>query len=268
MFAKLLKYEWNSVKGLLLPLSLAALGLGALGGLMMWLLQTTSENAESDRVFLPLAFFGLVLVGIIIGLVAYAVAVWILLLYRFYKRHFSQEGYLTFTLPATTHQILLSSITNIVLWSLICIVTLTVAGGMILLPVIHLNQDAIVDRQTMQTFLEEFSHMYPKGYGAAYLFSVAASAVSALMLPLLCITVGSIVAKKHKLLASFGVYYGINVLISTVSGVLTAAGTIFSSDNNRILLMATVLPAVIQLCIGIGSYCIMHMLADKNLNLP
>ena len=52
------------------------------------------------------------------GIVAIAVccaASLFFMIYRFYKRCFTDEGYLTFTLPVTNHQILLSSIINCII---------------------------------------------------------------------------------------------------------------------------------------------------------
>ena len=128
MFTKLLKYEFRAQRKLLSILSLSALGAGIIGGLMMWLITGSdviygSFTTENDfAAAMLISFSTTLMLGAIFAIIAYIVAVYILLLYRFYKHHFSDEGYLTFTLPATTHQILLSSILNIIIWSFICIV--------------------------------------------------------------------------------------------------------------------------------------------------
>lgn len=272
MFAKLLKYEFKSQRGLFTILSLAALGAGLLGGLMMWLMVHNIENTTDEAAStMGAAFSGLMLMGVMLALAAYGIAVWILLLYRFYKHHFTSEGYLTFTLPATTHQILLSSILNILIWVLISGIVILVAGGMTFAPMIHkamTELDAVLPM--VEQGIEESLALY--GYDNILLpiFTAISSGAYALILPLLCIVIGSLVAKKHKLLASFGIYYGISMAISILTGMLNVVVTFadMSVGGDGLYTFSVLMPAIVELCIAIGGYCIMHQLVEKKLNLP
>ena len=58
------------------------------------------------------------------------------------------------------------------------------------------------------------------------LMYVCASAASVGLIQL-CITIGSVVAKKQKLLASIGIYYAVNIGTSTVSQIAVNIGVIF-----------------------------------------
>ena len=82
---------------------------------------------------------------------------------------------------------------------------------------------------------------------------------------MLSVTVGSVIAKKHKVLAAVGTYYAIQVAMSiaealTMTSVvmLDGVGYAFNVFSASLLLM---------LAVTVGGYFLMHYLADKKLNL-
>ena len=52
----------------------------------------------------------------------------IIIIRRFYKNVFGREGYLTWTLPVTPHQILLSKLLSAFVWTLLCMLTMFISG--------------------------------------------------------------------------------------------------------------------------------------------
>ena len=280
MFTKLLKYEFRAQRKLLSILSLSALGAGIIGGLMMWLITGSdviygSFTTENDfAAAMLISFSTTLMLGAIFAIIAYIVAVYILLLYRFYKHHFSDEGYLTFTLPATTHQILLSSILNIIIWSFICIVVAILAYIMLFAPIIHMAMQEI---QQMQGFMPDISYNIFPDLGAGQLvlgiFYMIATSLYSLILPLLSITLGALVAKKHKILASFGIYYGLSAVLSVITGIIqifsVVSDVVVSAESNSLYLtFSYLIPSLLYLGIGIGGYFLMHRLVSRKLNLP
>lgn len=265
MFAKLLKHEFKSVSQPLTIASIAALLAGALGGFLFWAIYdgTLMENHEVLFTVMVILFG-----GVIIALVAYGIGTEILLLYRFYKSKFSDEGYLTFTTPASTHQILLSSILNIFLWMLICIVVLFIAFCFILIPILI---KVPWDPEVFNEVRESFRMLgYETNFAILYIVSMIGNIAYSLVLPLLSITIGALVAKKHKLLCAFGVGYGINMAVGTLSSVLASSIYILalsgSADLDFMLNMYWMYP-VLMLTIGIVGYFVMHYLIDKKLNI-
>ena len=276
MFSKLLKHEFKQQGGLLTILSCAALGAGLLGGVAVWLLmRTIAERPDSEAAAIGAIFAMLFAMGMMFVVIAYSVGMVILLVYRFYKRHFSDEGYLTFTLPATTHQILLSSIAHIAIWSLITVIVAAIAFVSIFFQMMNVAFTAAelpVD-YIWQEIRMAFESQFGVGHLILQVISVIATAVYSLILPLLAITIGSVAVKKYKLLASFGIYYGINMLLSMGTNLLsfaTAVGDIFAYEATGRLSMYFTLSvnSLLYLGIGIGGYFIMHALVDKKLNLP
>ena len=87
-------------------------------------------------------------------------------------------------------------------------------------------------------------------------------ALSELIVMMLAVTIGALVAKKHKILAAVGVYYGISILQSFA---LTFAN-LSVVDKQTVLGLFSV-TSLTSLVIGIGGYFLMHYLTDKKLNL-
>ena len=105
---------------------------------------------------------------------------------------------------------------------------------------------------------------------------IISAGVYSLILPLMSITIGAQVAKKHKLLAAFGIGYGLSTVISLISTLLRFSSLIVDSATSGISrlsdslysIFSMLIPSLLYLGIGIGGYFIMHHLIDKKLNLP
>lgn len=104
MFAKLLKMEFRSTWNVLGILCMSLVGAGLLGGVAIRYLVGASAPKEWLEVLCTLAITAAVLFFVVCGVAALIVQI-----VRFYRSRFTDEGYLTFTLPVTTHQVLLSS---------------------------------------------------------------------------------------------------------------------------------------------------------------
>ncbi len=273
MFAKLLKHYLKEQRGLMLMLSGAALAIGLLGGALSHYLISAIQNgglAEHNATLEGTLM--LILMGMYFALYAYMIGVFIYQLYCFYRRHFTDEGYLTFTLPVTTHQLLLSSICNVAIWLTVSGLVMMLSWSMIYLPLIKLS-DPSVDIQTLfsmmnsQGLREVMNEMGFNGFLVALL--IISALLSGLILPLASITIGSLVAKKHKLLASFGIYYGINFGISTLQGILSVVSIVGDVIRDDVPSFGSMFlsMSVVFLIIAAGGYFLMHHLMKKKLNL-
>ena len=276
MFAKLLKHEFFSVRKILTGLCIAAIIAGLLGGLIMWNMTQQLNGAEldSEKTAMLTIISMLVFMGIYVSLFAFLISSFIILYLRFYRSKFTDEGYLTFTLPATTHQILLSSILNQLIWGTIIYIVFLISAALMFLPMFLL----IGQEANLALLFQELGEIYSlMGFNAntlaAQIFTWISGIAYGLILPIASITIGSLVAKKHKILASIGIGYGINMALSFLTGILTVTTTfidiIFSNGNpvslfNEIMLI----PSLIQLVIAIAGYFVTHYLIEKHLNLP
>lgn len=272
MFAKLLKHEWKACAGLLSVLSLAVLGVGILLAVLLRVI-TVWESKIPSGMWEPI---WVLIGGAALAIIAYVIGSQLILLIRFYKNKFTDEGYLTFTLPVTSHQILLSSLLNFLIWTLI---TTAVAAGTVLMA---LSVGTVFNRELWDSgILYLLRQMYTVENGVSYgilsVVSIVISGVSGVMVMVTAITLGAVVAKKHKVLAAFGFYYAIKMGISILSSGISIASLVFMLHNagfgtdGQILAQMnfiTVCEMALNLAIMIAGYFVSNWLIKRKLNLP
>ena len=277
MFTKLLKHEWQATKGILALLCVIILISGlAIGGVMHHVVtagedivvidETTVSSETAMSNFEEVMCVLLIMAGV--GAVAICSAGSLFfLVYRFYKRCFTDEGYLTFTLPVTSHQILLSSFLNTIIGELIMLAAVCLSVAIAVLLFLTAFPENLIWADVSVGLKEAFSQMWAS---LAEHIDVLASmtvtgiigALSELIVLMLAVTIGAMIAKKNKILAAVGVYYGISILQSFA---LTFAN-LSVVDKQTVLGLFSV-TSLTSLVIGIGGYFLMHYLTDKKLNL-
>lgn len=281
MFAKLLKHEWRATRGVIFLLCviilIAGLTIGGVANYMSHMYQNGpivvlneeelamyAEPAMSE--FAEVVCVLLMVAGVMAVAVCGAASVFVVI-WRFYKSRFTDEGYLTFTLPVNNHQLLLSSILNSIFGVLVVVAACFLAVGIAFaLVFLAFPQDFVwadvwvswesVRQQLWESFLKNAEQF------ALAAFSGITGGISQLLSLMLAVTIGSLMAKKHKLFAAVGVYYGIGLVESFLYSAvfLTAA-----AEPNPNLLLG--LPGVIALALAAGSYFLMHYLISRKLNL-
>lgn len=285
MFSRLLKHEWKANSGLLGLLSLAAAGIGVLATVVLRILVKTAgslwwelENGLGPVLVVALGMF---LFFAVVALSVYAIAVQVILLYRFYKNKYTDEGYLTFTLPVKPTQIFWSSFLNMLIWLVISV--LVVFGVVFLAVLFGTAEDGLVNTDVfdaMKDLLEFFrvidwQMLLQEQYSIPYLIVLGLTFLVtpfyALILPMACITAGAVLAKKHKILASFGVYYGVNFMVGIITSVVSVVPTLLimnRGDTEALYLVSMAIQLVISLALTIGAYCFTIHTMKKKLNLP
>jgi hypothetical protein len=271
MFAKLLKHEWRDSSRILTIFSLAALGAGAAAGFILrFLNENASRLAQDPESGWVSAVLVIVMVFVVFGLLAYALGSRILLLYRFYKSKFTDEGYLAFTLPVKSRQIFLASLVNQLIWGLISGLVLIFALGLMFL-ICAVGQE-IPLREMAQEIREGFSMSdFPKDYMAVTVLAGLVGGVAGYVTSLTCVVIGAVIAKRHKILAAFGTYY----VLSMVTGVLSSAATsvLTRSVVSSALLEETMVTAQWinmggQVALALAGFFLSTYLMEKKLNLP
>ena len=127
MFAKLLKHEWRSTREMLGILCLISLGASLLGGLTMcYLFYVSSHDGGGSEALKILSV--LFMIAAMIALAVVGAAAVLVYMGRFYKSRFTDEGYLTFTLPVNTHQNLLASLVNTAIGMVLITLVICLSG--------------------------------------------------------------------------------------------------------------------------------------------
>ena len=271
MFAKLLKHEWRDSSRILTIFSLAALGAGAAAGFILrFLNENASRLAQDPESGWVSAVLVIVMVFVVFGLMAYVLGSRILLLYRFYKSKFTDEGYLAFTLPVRSRQIFLASLVNQLIWGLISGLVLFLAVAMMFL--IFAAGQEFTMQQVTEGIKEGFSASdFAGDYAAVTLLSGLVGGVASYVTSLTCVVIGAVIAKRHKILAAFGTYY----VLSMVTGVLSSAATsvLTRSVVSSALLEETMVTAQWinmggQVALALAGFFLSTYLMEKKLNLP
>ena len=267
MLAKLLKNELRSTSRILGLLSLGALAVGGMGGLMLrYIVSYVDTGKEGALVILV----SMMLMFVFLALICYSFGGRIYLYYQFYRRKYTDEGYLTFTLPAHSWQIFFSSLLNILLWSVV--IGLVLILSLVLIFLIGLiNSEFFRDMRQAMTQMEdffqyEFYGSIPKFNTPLMLISGVLDSISSDIVVMTCITLGAIVAKKRKLLGSVGVYFGYSMLSNSITSTfmnLYLSGNTEVNINNYYIFMI-----IYTLIIAVGGSFLSCWIMKRKLNLP
>ena len=284
MFRKLLKYEWQANAKLFGILSAAALGVALLGGVVLRVALNIGIHSENVMVTTLVLPGMMLLVGFCaLAVVGYAAAVEIINLVRFYKNKFTDEGYLTFTLPVQAKDLYLSSFVNILVWMLISLVVVLACYALGLWIglgelVLELTDNYTI-KMLMEALLETISGLRNEmatmpGYGLSQVLSVIVALLSPLYIitvMLGCLTAGSVLAKKHKILAAICLYYATSmvtsIVTSTLSGVLSL--TMIRVENLYVSAnIVTTVELILMVGVIVGGYFLSTHFMKNKLNLP
>lgn len=279
MFGRLLKHEFRASSGIMLLLSGIMLGIGAAAGLAVKFMNYFASNS-TDSLALTMLFLASILFVIFsfIALIAYSIGTWIVLLIRFYQNKFTDEGYLTFTLPVSSHQILLSSYLNIAIWTVVATLVAQLSVGLAIL--IGASATELFSPEALKKILsalgtipDYYLEIIDGDVAVAILsvLNVLITAMGQLMMILMSITLGAVLAKKYKILAAIGFYYVGNMAISIITGVYTFVVTfagVFTDSVNTYSLYILVPTLILRTAVLIISYIVTIHFMSKKLNLP
>ena len=114
MFGKLLKHEWIVARKLVGTICMAVFAAGILSG---GVLRYMAWSAAIGSAFM-VTLYTIVLTLSLLVILGSCFGTKYLMIYRFFKSRFGDEGHLTFTLPVTRSQLLLSKTLNACIWLL------------------------------------------------------------------------------------------------------------------------------------------------------
>ena len=151
-----------------------------------------------------------VLIGV--AVMASALVTLLLICNHFYRSFLGDEGYLTFTLPVPTSKLIWSKLLTGMLWTLINGVVIMVT--LLIFSVFGTTTNSIANVEVLQAFRMFFTDVLPE---AAKYINMPIAVIEVVVVGILglasqmleiyfAIVVGGQVAKKHRILASIGMY--------------------------------------------------------------
>ena len=232
------------------------------------------------------AFFGslvimLSYIGLLFLIAAASIATEIMIYWRFYKHLYTDEGYLTFTLPASRKHILRSKTINAMVWEILLLAVIFIGFLFLLLIAPSMKDGGFGINPIVYTWF--FGTALPEIWGTiggwliVYILLLipmtVISALSSVSIIQFCITLGSVVVKKYKLLAAIGFYYVVNSIFGAVASAVswfamfffsTAIATFIETASTNIT-CASIALILLICCVINASFAAVFYFATRNL---
>ena len=275
MLKKVLRYDFNAVLKYWWIAALSSFVLAWVGGGCTEILNSEKQLTEAAYV---LAMLGVILV--IISFVAFFILTEILVFLRFYKNFFTDEGYLTFTLPVKRSQLLnsklISSCVTLIATGIILLVDIGIIAVIDMRKEIFTPEFAKEVSVVIDTLLTEVGIPYLILYAFEIIVIGILSSMSSILFMFVCITIASVISKKAKVVTAIGIYYGANgaftliIELFMIFGISALLNWVDEIKESSFLIFGGLAGFVLLLLIAIFSsilYALEYWLLDRKLNL-
>ncbi|MBE6597469.1 MAG: hypothetical protein E7641_07345 [Ruminococcaceae bacterium] len=284
MFLKLLKYDIRSVWRIWWIAAVSLPALSVVGALAMRIF-TESIDDPDGAVIIPI--FALLLgIGCIFAIALSFVLTMVLVYLRFYKNLYSDEGYLTFTLPVSRREIFFAKTVNAFIWYAIHFVLLICCGLIFFLIVPPSENGKLLNTVVFELLgnlvrsIFESNGLWMIPIFLVAIFILIVYALYSISFYHLCITIGAVIAKKMKLLAAVGVYYAVSSALSLflqivfifavpvyINGMELYVNTESVFDTGGITFFLLLIVAMFFSALALTMYGLTQKLIDRKLNL-
>lgn len=235
MLSKLIKHEWKATWKLPAGICIFEIIMTAIGCMMfrapMW--QSISSGRVYDRLYPSDVISMITFFTYMITLICATFAITIYFACRFYKNLYTDEGYLTHTLPVTPRQLIISKMLISTIWSFIVSIltvlsTLVMMGSFIVS--LGVNSHELMDafrelgwtaQAANDIFIQYSGGISPVLFLLIMIISFIVGSFSCNLIIYVCISIGQLV-KKHKVAAAiiaYLVYSGIVSIVSSIASV-------------------------------------------------
>ncbi|WP_165737403.1 ABC transporter permease [Streptococcus dysgalactiae] len=211
MFGKLLKYEFKSIGKWYFALNAAVIAIAAI---LSFTIKQFTQQADNAGVFgtvidkmLPLTLsltFGALITGSLLSTL-------LIIINRFSKNIFGREGYLTLTLPVTSHQIILSKLVASFICSLFNLIILIFGIAILIVPMVDFK-DVV---ETLSKVIKA-EYILDNAFILSYLL---VSSLASILLLYFAISIGQLFSNRRGLMA-FIAYFALMILFSVATNYL------------------------------------------------
>ena len=282
MLSKTLKQDMRATLPLWLFLSVIALGASLIFGIS--LREVIFAESEVGLVFGVLGIY--LAIAVVSG---YSIATVIFIGIRFYRNFYTDEGYLTFTLPVKRSTLFFSKVLSGTIFLLSTSLVVITSFVLALLMVPSSMQDSTPVLFEVLGFLwSMIESIFESASDTATMIAMLILSLLILFCLMLfeilalyfCITVGSVITKKLKVLAAIGCYYALNFAIGTISSIAQIFLMIFSGHIALVVMALSPMQlslVVIFLLLSVLGFMMLltsvlyyatEKLIEKKLNLP
>lgn len=267
MLGKLFKHEWKTASKMLLLIHGCMLIFAILGRIFL----EVSGGLESESIISGLLVFMFIMV-----ICSTALFTYLYIAYRFYKNVFTDQGYLTNTLPVTPVQIILSKGAVGVIWFVIDVMLIVAA-------IIVLVANGTFFSE-LGDVLAEIGRFLTSGEAPASFWLTLVSMILSPFLVIVqiyfCIAVGNLFS-GHKILGAVGVFVGtytIQQILGVVFMALTNYKLFLETSNSKMsasvsfnpvdsILPTLVLSLIFSIICAVAFYLVTKYIMTRKLNL-
>lgn len=276
MLKKLLKYDFNAIFKYWWVGALTTLILSFVGAGCGTILETEKEFPLGVTM---IATIGMVLV--VLSIFAFIIFAELLVYIRFYKHLFTDEGYLTFTLPVKRHQILSSKLISGFICGLSTILVAVTEGAIILLTTFRKDifiegwYDRLIN--SIKEIIAEDAVLILTTFLLEIIVFALLVITLGILFTYLCITFAGSISKKSKLASAILVYYAatsvssVFVYLFFFFGMESLFEWIFTLSNentqNAVILVILFLLILFVAMLCTIAYTLNNWFIDRKLNL-
>lgn len=284
MFIKGLKYEFRAVARIVMPMLIILLAAAflmsaslVLDGRVFHFSDALTETGASEAQELISGLFMMLEMMLGMGLyfliIAISIAVFAMLVHRFYVSFFTDEGYLTFTLPLTIREHLWIKLISMLIWNVLAIVA-SVLAVFIILGGAEIAYGGVLPSlpQIFDVYGELFSLMGSELginllHGFFAILCILAVAVLQCVLIYFSIALGCMLVKKHRLIASVITIFIVDGILSAVVSVVSFIMIFVSFAPAAVLLVILIIALLFTVAAIIAAYLGTVYILEKKLNL-
>ena len=273
MLGKLIKHETRATSRIFLPLYGALLILTIFTKLVMAIGAPDffSEMASSNKVAEIILGISFTLYFILI--VGISVMTLVMIIQRFYKNLFTDEGYLMFSLPVKTWELVLSKLLVGMIWSAVCTIMIVLTFFIFSLGYFSMMELSQSIRSAYSMFYLQ-TGMELNLFMAELILFILVQTVASILMIYVSIAIGQLF-NQHRIIAAFGAYIVITIAIQIIMSIFMAVFAIGNLENailNGSDAMTTVQwlingSTVLNVLLGIGFYYGTLTIMKKRLNL-
>lgn len=271
MLAKLLKYDFAALSRVLIPVHLAVLAVGVLAIACFGVFRFVDNSSAAAPTLEPLSAMMLMSGGLCtLALGAAPVATFVVIVRRWYANLFTDEGYLTLTLPVSAGAHVASKTIAGFVWMVIDL-ALLVALFLGVMAAFSGDLSALYGSSFESSALRVFESW---GRGALQVASGFAQVLAVLLLAYASFALGAVVASQHRVAAGVGIFVGVSWAIGFVSTLTSVMATMLIYRDSyssalwfppaEMTLVASIVGIVFWLAVSVGlfAWCV-HLLKNK-----
>ncbi len=280
MLGKLFKYDMRALSRPLVVLHLVVVALGVVAticGVVGWTIGEAPQPGYQAESFYTLAMMGVVvgMVFSVAGVLCAPPATLVIIIHRFYRSLFTDEGYLTFTLPVPNASHLLSKTLAGLIWLAIDFVVVFACALSVSGAIFGYGSGFDLADSLPMWFLSTIGVAFGDWQGSpAWGFAqLSVGAVSTLATAYLAFTLGAIWASRHKVAAGIGLFavitWGSGLILSLLSAAVTVgAASLAVSDGHVAVMVWRATALFLEVAKAAAFLAICAWLFNRKVNLP